>query len=78
MGDGSVVFHRDIGYDFYAVRGNGNGQTDITQIAMPRAGAFHRELSDEVIIGLPRSNDDPTAIRRKIIDAYNNLTYGRK
>ena len=78
MADGSVVFHSDVGYDFYFVRRKEKGGYDISKIPMPRGGASHRELSDEVMIGLPRSNDDPDRIQRKVIDAYENLIFGRK
>ena len=57
---------------------NNNGELDIKCIAMPRAGASHRELTDEVIIALTRVGDDKQTLHRRITDAYENLVFGRK
>lgn len=79
MTDGSIVFHRDIGYDFYLVRNGLNGEYEIECFSMPKAGASHKKLTDEVIIGIQRAEgDDKQTLRRRIIDAYENLMYGRK
>ena len=78
MTDGSVVFHRDIGYDFYLVRKEESGEYDIKCVQMPKAGATHKELTDEVIIALPRCKDDRQTLPKRIIDAYENLMYDRK
>ncbi len=73
MVNGSVVFHRDVGYDFYLVSKNEGGEYGIKCISMPRAGAFHKELSNEVVIAVPRSADGQKELDQKIIAAYNAL-----
>jgi len=78
MGDGTVVFHGNVRYDFYLVKKDLVGGYDIEHITVPKAGALHRELTDEVVITLPRDNEDPSRLRQKLIDAYENLMFGRK
>ena len=76
MADGAVVFNKDGGYDFYIVRRNLKDEYDIDRIQMPRVGTSLRELTDELVIGIP-SSERCGGQDKKLIAAYEALR-GRK
>jgi len=77
MVTGTVVFHRGEGYDFYVVRSNLKDEYDIDRIEMPLSHSQHRDLTDELVIGIPSSERCGGELDRRLIAAYEALR-GRK